>query len=61
MRAKDVKNQRESNSPMAAWLLAEGRHISSAQTILEPQNLSKVARQITKLRIKIGDQMTSSI
>lgn len=45
MRAKAVKSQRESNSPAAAWLLAGGRHVNSAQTILEPQNLSRVAGQ----------------
>lgn len=44
-RAKEVKNQRESNSPAAAWLLEKGTHVSSAQTILEPQNLFRVAGQ----------------
>lgn len=41
----EVKNQRENNSPAAAWLLTGGRHVCSAQTILEPQDLSRVAGQ----------------
>lgn len=41
----EAKNQRESNSPAAAWLQAGGRHVCSAQTILEPQDLSRVVGQ----------------